>query len=221
MPSVASETVEMKKARKKTFNVLSVGRFVPLKGFDVTIRSFAKFYREMQRQGNTDIRLTLVGGGQYKDALLRLSRKLGIAHAVICIDWIKRSGLQEIYRGASVFLFPSHEGAGMVVAEAMSYGLPVLCFDNVGPGEFVAEGCGRKVPYAAYQSSVEAFANHLKELYQSDHLLQDLSKQARRHFEENFAWDVRGEQLGKVYFQVAAKDKLSVEGLSYSWAEVQ
>ena len=41
-----------------------------------------------------------------------------------------------------LFSFPSHEGAGMVVAEAMSFGLPVVCLNNEGPGEFITTNCG-------------------------------------------------------------------------------
>ena len=54
-----------------------------------------------------------------------LAKSLGVAEAVTFIHWIKRSELSALYRESDVFLFPSHEGAGMVVAEAMSYGLPV------------------------------------------------------------------------------------------------
>jgi len=47
-----------------------------------------------------------------------------------------------------IFLFPSFEGAGMVVIEAMAAGLPVVCLDYSGPGEIVTDECGIKIkPY--------------------------------------------------------------------------
>lgn len=46
MPSVGSEATGIKQAADhSTFHILAIGRFIPLKGFDVAIRSFAHFYR--------------------------------------------------------------------------------------------------------------------------------------------------------------------------------
>lgn len=44
---------------------------------------------------------------------------------------LSASELNEEYKNADVFLFPSsHEGYGMVLLEAMSYGLPVIAYRN-------------------------------------------------------------------------------------------
>lgn len=40
---------------------------------------------------------------------------------------------------SDIFLFPSFEGGGMVVLEAMAAGLPVVCLDYGGPGEMVTD----------------------------------------------------------------------------------
>ena len=204
MPSVASENVDYLPTYKTRFNVLSVGRFVPLKGFDVTIGSFAKFYHGLKFIDRKNVRLTLVGSGTQKSRLVQMCKDLEIDSAVKFIDWIERSELEEIYRQSSLFLFPSHEGAGMVVSEAMSYGLPVLCFDNIGPGEFVSNKAGRKVPYSSYNKSIEEFAHHLQELHGNSQELIELSAGARSHFQKNFAWDMRGQQLLQAYNKVAS-----------------
>ena len=47
-----------------------------------------------------------------------------------------------IFQNGVAFLFPSHEGAGMVVTEALSFGLPVICLDNAGPGELIDSSSG-------------------------------------------------------------------------------
>ncbi|NNC96173.1 MAG: glycosyltransferase family 4 protein [Chitinophagales bacterium] len=202
IPSVASEDINYTPGAGKGFNVLSVGRFVPLKGFDVTIRSFAKFYDQLDDAGKKESRLTLVGKGPEKDRLVGICNELGISHAVTFIDWIERSKLDEIYRDASIFLFPSHEGAGMVVPEAMSYGLPVLCFDNVGPGEFVNEHSGVKTPYLAYNKSVEMFADCLKRLHSDRFWLYRLSVGARDRYVRVFEWNTRGELLKQIYQEI-------------------
>ncbi|MBL4709572.1 MAG: glycosyltransferase family 4 protein, partial [Flavobacteriales bacterium] len=207
MPSVASEDVSILSIAKQNFNVLAIGRFVPLKGFDVSIRSFAKFYHNKEVKANKMSRLILVGKGEQKQFLMNLCEELKVAQAVTFIDWIERAELQNIYRNASVFLFPSHEGAGMVVAEALSYGLPVLCFDNPGPGEFVNNSCGRTVLYGDYDRSTGEFAQHLVELSKNSTLLRKLSIGARAHFEKKFTWKLRGEQLREQYSRIASLSK--------------
>lgn len=202
MPSVASENVEVISVSKHKFNVLSVGRFIPLKGFDVTIRSFAHFYHSLCQSDKENVSLTLVGKGPQKQLMLKICQQLHIKDAVTFVDWIERTKLKNIYRNSSVFLFPSHEGAGMVVSEAMSYGLPVLCFDNVGPGEFTDLQCARKVPYGNYNDSITKFSEYLMELFVSPTQLNKMSHQARRNFESNFDWNVRGDQLSAAYSDV-------------------
>ncbi|UTW63936.1 glycosyltransferase family 4 protein [bacterium SCSIO 12741] len=203
MPSVASEWHnDQKTVHGEGFKVLSVGRFVSLKGFDVTLRAFARFHHRLPENQKAQSQLHLIGKGPLEDYLKNLSKRLGIDKAVTFTSWIDRNELMKIYQESDVFLFPSHEGAGMVVSEALSYGLPVICFDNEGPGEFVDNSCGRKVPYGEYDYTVIQFANRLTELYYNPIQRKQLSRQARSHFEQWFAWDQRGLQLRDVYDQV-------------------
>ncbi len=199
LPSVASEKTELANGPKKSFKVLSVGRLVPLKGFDVTIKSFAQFYNTLNTEEKNDSELIIVGSGPEQDYLKTLCKKLNIEKATTFINWIERSKLASIYQEASVFLFPSHEGAGMVVAEALSYGLPVLCFENCGPGEFVTETCGIKTPYSKYETSVNMFSNNLKELKNKPAMLSEMSNKAIERFNTYFNWDLRANQLNAVY----------------------
>lgn len=90
--------------------------------------------------------------------------------------------MNRLYSEASLFFFPSHEGAGMVVPEALSCGLPVLCFDNAGPGEFITDSCGIKVPYTNYEDSISEFGKAINKVFESPSLLKHLSAGARIHF---------------------------------------
>lgn len=200
VPSVSTEYKPWyQKPKEASFNVLSVGRFVPLKGFDITIRSFAAFYHSQEPNSQKNLKLTLVGDGPEKDYLHKLIDDLNIRSAVEVIDWIERKQLDEIYKQAHVFLFPSHEGAGMVVAEALCQGLPVLCFDNEGPGEFINQRCGYKIPYNDVEQAVDQFKKKLSNLFQSRSLLVEMSYAARLRFETRFDWKVRGRELRTIY----------------------
>ncbi len=185
---------------KKTFNILSVGRFVPLKGFDVTLESFALFYHQLDRHNQQKVQLTLVGKGPLKNTFEQKAHSLGIKHKVVFIDWIERSELMALYTQASVFLFPSHEGAGMVVSEALSAGLPVLCFDGCGPGEFITEGCGYKIPYYPnYQNAINAFSSKLALLFKEPKQLKELSKGAKARHLNYFTWQRKANHITHYY----------------------
>ena len=94
-----------------------------------------------------------------------MCQTLGIAHAVEWNGWMHQSELASVYRSHDVFLFPSlHDSSGGVVLDAMSYGLPVVCFDLGGPGVLVTENSGIVVTTAlrGRQQLVAALAEAMK-----------------------------------------------------------
>ncbi len=102
--------------------ILSVGRLVPEKGFDVLIQAFERL--------ETDFRLVIVGedpsGGRFRKELQKKVQTDRIIFTGALFD----EYLSEIYTHASLFLLPStHEGFPLVLLEAMSYGLDVLVSD--------------------------------------------------------------------------------------------
>lgn len=200
MPSVASEDLGFNNFNSSSyFNVLSVGRFVPLKGFDLTIHAFAKFIHELPEEKRAYCRLNLVGKGPQEESLKALVKTLKIETNVKFIPWMERAELLKLYTKSKLFLFPSHEGAGMVVSEAMSFGLPVVCLNNVGPGEFINSESGIAVPVGKYEETTSRLANAVEKIYKDDELQMRMSAAARNRYENHFSWDVRGEQLKTIY----------------------
>lgn len=201
IPSVATQDFGWNGAEKasETFHLISAGRFVPLKGFDLTIRSFAAFYHSLSEKQQEKCELTLVGSGPEAAFLASLASELQVENKVRFIAWIERSELMQKFKTASAFLFPSHEGAGMVVAEALSFGLPVICLDNEGPGQFIHSKCGYAIPQGDYQATVAGLTNAIMDLYTSPEKRQQMSLAARQQFETVFHWDRRGEQLQEIY----------------------
>jgi glycosyltransferase involved in cell wall biosynthesis len=185
-----------------TFEILSVGRFVPLKGFGITIDAFHAFLQLLPKEKRSFVRLTLVGKGPLKDNLMEQSYKLGISANVRFIDWIDRAELAEIYKSSDLFLFPSHEGAGMVVAEAFSYKVPVLCFNNSGPGEFLHPDSILRVSYTNYKQSILDFSLLMQLYYLSPMFQEKEKKLAFNRFITWLNWDVKGEILNEAYNKV-------------------
>jgi glycosyltransferase involved in cell wall biosynthesis len=203
LPSVATEDFAMNtKTENKNFNISSVGRFVPLKGFDLTLLSFIKFIYSLPIYKREDCKLTLVGSGPEKDFYKKLIKANNVESYVEIIEWIDRKELMKIYEKSSVFLFPSHEGAGMVVAEALSFGLPVVCLDNEGPGQYITPNCGITIPESNYENTVTQLSDALVKLHSDSNLLNQMSLGARKQYEEKFTWNSRGEYLKNIYNQL-------------------
>ncbi len=181
------------------FHIISAGRFVPLKGFDLTLLAFASFIKSLPKPAQHNIKLTLVGKGPEEQYYKHLIKQEGIIDCVEIINWVERPNFLEIMKQADVFLFPSHEGAGMVVAEALSFGLPVICLDNCGPGEFITSKCGITVAHQSYQNTIQQLSNAINELYSNPRKHKQMSTNARVHFVNNFNWDKRGDWLNEIY----------------------
>lgn len=204
MPSVATEDFgcTLEKSINK-FTLISAGRLVPLKGFDLTLLAYADFLKKLPQHKRERCELIIVGNGPEIGYYKELTIQKAIQSHVRFVDWIERTALLKLYGQSSAFIFPSHEGAGMVVAEAMSFGLPVICLDNSGPGEFIDEHSGICVNASNISEAVKGLSEAIQILYTSPERLNKLSLGARRRFEQHFHWDRRGEELQHIYQNIA------------------
>jgi len=218
IPAAGNERPKVQNLKRETnkFQVLSIGRLVALKGFDITINAFAKFYHQLPKEAQKNVQLVLIGKGPQKTYLNEIIKKHKLPlNSILSKKWMDRRELAAYYANSQVFLFPSHEGAGMVVPEALSYGLPVVCFDNNGPGEFINKNCGIAVPYGTYEDSIHRFAKALHTLYIDKEKRRTLSQNAFQQFEEKFTWEGKGAQIQAIYSPLNNKKKTnSVSNLS-------
>ncbi len=181
------------------FRLLYAGRFVYWKGLHLGLRAFAEV-----RQRGGDARLTMLGGGPEARAWRRLARKLGIERAVDWLDRVEHGRMSEMYRSHDALLFPSlHDSSGNAVLEALSYGLPVICFDLGGPGEIVDDRCGRVIATGGRSASAcsHALALAIEDMSRSPALCRRLADGARARA-ANFLWPT---QVGRVYADIAGR----------------
>ena len=188
------------KYNNKQFEILCIARFVPLKGIDIVLGAFATFLK------NTDsseyIKLKIIGKGECESLYLQIIKELNIEKYVSIIKWMPHEELDQVYRSSHVFLFPSHEGAGMVVVEALANGLPVICLDNDGPGEIIDESCGFKIKANSYDEAINNIAIKLALMRGNRDLCMQYSVNAFKRWSSHYSWENKGIMLGNVYNKI-------------------
>lgn len=124
--------------------IVSVGSLVPRKGHDVLIRALARL-----RDAAWEARIagTPDRGGDWASGLHALVERSGLAGRVGFLGALDAPALGALYAGADIFCLPSrYEGYGMVFAEAMMRGLPVVAARIEAAVEVVPEAAGLLAP---------------------------------------------------------------------------
>lgn len=144
--------------------ILSIGQFIHRKGFDVLLHA--------AEQMKSDAGIYIVGG-EPTEEYLKLGDALQLKNVHFC-GFMKKDKLSRYYRAADLFVLPTREDIwGLVINEAMAYGLPVITTDRCVAGlELVEEGVnGYIVPVddvAALTEKIDAaMVSDLKQMGQA------------------------------------------------------
>ncbi len=165
--------------------ILSVGRFVPKKGFAVLMRALHKL-----RQEGLSFYCYIIGGGPLQNQLEALRHTLGLDDCVELKRPMAQNELLHYYRQTGVFALAcevqndgDRDGIPNVLVEAMAMGIPVLSTAISGIPELVEHGVnGWLVP----EKDPEALAAGLKTLLRQPELAQRLGAAGRAKVERDF-----------------------------------
>lgn len=157
LPSVGIEDVHENEELKKE-QVVYVGRLVDLKGVRLIPYIASK---------NIDYNFIVVGDGPLKNYLIK---KCKYFKNVKFKGWIDRSEVLKLFSNSKYLLFPSFEGAGMVVAEAGAYGCWPVVFKDTGPHEIMNDYCTpidsvkefRKINFKNIKTDISGLKNYVR-----------------------------------------------------------
>ena len=176
--------------------LLYVGRLVRTKGARDAIGAF-DFLRDLS------VRLDIVGDGFDRTACEKLTSELGLTDRVIFHGRTPRIEVDQFYRLADIFIFPSYrEPGGNVIFEALGWGLPLVVTPIGGPGAVVDDTCGlRVVPHTPEQFARD-LAVAIRRLVESRELRSTLGKGARQRAAEIGLWDAKLDRVDSIYEEV-------------------
>ena len=120
--------------------LLVVGSLIPRKGHDVLMRALGTLGMQSWHcvcAGSLD------RDRRFAEEVMTQAGEAGIGERVEFVGECNRSTLEQLYAGASIFVLPSYyEGYGMVLAEALAYGLPIVSTTGGAIPETVPAGAG-------------------------------------------------------------------------------
>jgi glycosyltransferase involved in cell wall biosynthesis len=165
--------------------LVTIGRLVPAKGFDLAIEALG-----LLAGGGQAPRLMVVGEGPERGRLAELARAAGVEQRVTFTGPLPQIELVGLYRRAWLLLAPSRvlangrrDGIPNVTIEAMAMGVPVLGTAAGGLEEAVAVGeTGVLVP----PNDPRALADALARCLADPAGLERMGEQARRVVRERF-----------------------------------
>ena len=139
---------------REPFQFCNVGLMTPKKGQEALVEAFAHSFR-----GSPDVTLAIGGDGVLRRHLQARCVALRIANQVRFLGSLGRGQVADLMRESDAFVLSSEvETFGVVVAEALATGLPVVATRSGGPESIVRSGDGILVPVGDVTALAEAMS---------------------------------------------------------------
>ena len=150
---------------KENIIVLGVGQFIYRKGFDLLIKASKNF--------EENIGVYIIGDNPTEE-YLNLYKELNCQN-VHFVGFQDSESLKKYYAASDIFVLPTREDIwGLVVNEAISFGLPVITTDNCMAGvELIKNNIGG---YIIKTDNVEQISKYVNKLAANKELREKISK---------------------------------------------
>lgn len=172
--------------------VLHLGRIHPKKGIDRLLRAWAQLERE--RDG-WELRIVGPSEGGHAEVLQQLAAELALTN-VRFEGPLHGEAKAAAYSKASVFVLPTlHENFGMVVAESLAQGTPVISTVGAPWQGLVRERCGWWV-----EQGPDPLTAALREaMALSDEARAEMGARGRAWMRRDFSWNVIAQKMDRLY----------------------
>ena len=189
--------------------LLYVGRLAREKNLGLLLESAQQVFAKERRA-----RLFLVGDGPFRQECVAMARALGIGDSVRFIGAVPRPEVDRFYSAADLFTFSSiTETQGLVIQEAMTYGLPAIAVAGGGASASIVEGENGFV----VKGDAGVFADTVLMVLNNDELHASMSEHAVRSV-RNQGVEHMCDQVVEVYRSVIEKkQESSKSAASYAW----
>ncbi|MBN2412349.1 glycosyltransferase family 4 protein [candidate division KSB1 bacterium] len=199
---VDTDNFQPEKTEKRESNkipvILSVGRLVPKKGFDVLLRACGILKNEKIR-----FKCKIIGHGPEKDNLLKLVKDFNLSDEVEFLGTVPPAEMKKYYALSDVFALPcritetgDRDGIPNVLAEAMAMGKAVVSTKISGIPEIVLHG---KTGMLIEPENPEQLAKGINDLLANPEKRKQIGRNARSHLINIFDKQVKCDELVDIF----------------------
>lgn len=198
---ISSElSMELQELRKNGKQIITyIGRIEPRRNMFFLLDVFKEILRN-----KVDVKLVVIGNGEkeYKQQFFDRVKELEIQDSLIYREKMKQELLPAVYSLSDVFLLPTkYEIFGMVLLEAMYFGVPVVTSLN-GGSDILIKDRGNGVIVEAFEKC--KWVNEIMKLLNDYKLRENISKNAQKFIAACFTWDALAVKFIEIF-----EDKLS------------
>ncbi|MCZ2223441.1 MAG: glycosyltransferase [Chitinophagales bacterium] len=150
------ENVSLSHNAENSFTFIHIASLDDNKAQHILLKAFAQAFKT-----NTKYFLKIAGSGKDEQFLKQLSKELNIENQVVFLGQLSRDEIKTVLSTSNAFVLSSmYETFGVVLIEALAFGLPIIATKCGGPENIVNENNGYLVPV----NDVEAFADAMKKM---------------------------------------------------------
>ena len=145
------------------------------------------------------VRLIMIGKGDkdYTDACWEKADKQGLRDKIIYSQQLEQKFVREIYRCCDLFLLPTrYEIFGMVLLEAMYFGIPVLTTYNGGSSTLIREDVNG---FILDEMDPDKWADRICSLLEQPGHLAEVGRQASVTVSGKYTWDALAPRFVELY----------------------
>jgi glycosyltransferase involved in cell wall biosynthesis len=176
-------------------SILFAGNLIPRKGALRLTHAFIKIAHQIP-----DWKLIIIGSGIEQEVIKNCIKAALFENRIVLKGRLQKRSISEYMQSSSIFAFPTlHETFGLVVAEAMSAGLPVITSCNTATKEYVHDFSGLLINPADINDIADAILKMINNLEKYD------KTKIRQYVVDNFSFEVFGKKLYSLYQQAIVK----------------
>jgi glycosyltransferase involved in cell wall biosynthesis len=148
------------------------------------------------------IEVTLVLIGKYKDVdyqsqFVTAIKEYNLKDAIFYIPRVEQKYLGYVYKNCDIFLLPTiYDIYGMVLLEAMYYGIPTLTTVNGGSNMMLKDG---ENGYVFGNFNLKSWTDRIKKLATDKHLSEEIGGKAHDTIVNEFTWDALADKFIEEY----------------------
>jgi glycosyltransferase involved in cell wall biosynthesis len=183
-------------ASKKFIKIGIIGRMVKAKGFENAIKAMAI----LNKSSKIKFILKIAGDGEEKNNLNNLVKSLNLNDSVEFLGWVDNQ--RDFFNDIDIFVLSSLiETFGLVLLEAMKYGVPIISTNCDGPKEILQPNidCIMLDLLKKDEDLPNQIASAVLELINDNELANNIVKNAINRLQKRYSYEVLERNLADIF----------------------